>query len=254
MYRLIIFLKAVKRIKCFISFKYAVISCFLLMFFIPGINIYSETLFEKGEALFLENKLQEASAVLEGALEKDPNNSRIMLYLGFSYAGLKNYEKSIEMFKNGARTSVSEKDKFYYNAGNMYYISGKYTLAEDMFTQAIRYNGSNTASYLNRANSRLKMMNKSEALSDYRLFLNLEPENYQKESIEKLISLLEGEITSDRIKKEEEEARKIAEEERRKALLEDILNSLEDVGSETKNISAESEKIEDYEEELELEE
>ena len=123
-----------------------------------------------------------------------------------------------------------------------------------MFTQAIRYNGSNTASYLNRANTRLKMMNKSEAVSDYRLFLNLEPENYQRESIEKLISLLEGEISADRIKKEEDAARKAAEEERRKALLEDILNSLEEVGSETKNVSAESEEIDDSIEELELEE
>ena len=226
----------------------------MLMLFIQGINIYSETLFEKGEALFLENKLQEASAVLEGALEKEPENSKIMLYLGFSYAGLKNYDKSIQMFKNGAKASLNEKDKFYYNAGNIYYISGKYTLAEDMFTQAIRYNGSNTASYLNRANSRLKMMNKSEAVSDYRLFLNLEPDNYQKESIEKLISLLEGEITDEKVRKEEEASRKAAEEERRKALLEDILNSLEDVGNETKNISADSEKIENYEEELELEE
>ena len=76
------------------------------MFFIIGINIYSETLFEKGEALFLENKLQEAAAVLEGALEKEPGNSRIMLYLGFSYAGLKNYDKSIEIFKNGARILI----------------------------------------------------------------------------------------------------------------------------------------------------
>ncbi len=167
-----------------------------------------------------------------------------MLYLGFSYAGLKDYEKSVDMFKKGARTANADKDQFYYNAGNIYYLSGKFTLAEDMYTQAIKSNSSNTASYLNRANSRLKMMNKNDALSDYRLFLNLEPENYQKDSIAKLISLLEEEITTEKLQKEEEDARKLAEEERRKALLEDILNSLDEVGSETKNISADSEEIE----------
>ncbi len=251
MYRLIIFLKAVKRL---ILLKRMKLDLLCLFLFLLPVAVHPETLFEKGEALFMNNQLQEASALFEGALEKDPGNSKILLYLGFSYAGLKNYDKSVEMFKRGARTVTAGKDRFYYNAGNIYYLTGKYTLAEDMFTQAIQYNGSNTASYLNRANSRLKLMHKSEAVSDYRLFLNLEPGNSQRESIEKIIALLEGEITDEKTRKEEEEARKIAEEERRKALLEDILNSLEDVGSETKNISAESEKIDDSIEELELEE
>ena len=225
-----------------------------IIFASSGVNLAAESLFDKGKALFLDNKLQEASAVLKGALEKEPENSRIMLYLGFSYAGQKDYEKSLDMFKKGARTALTDKDQFFYNAGNIYYIIGKFTLAEDMFTQAIRNNGSNTASYLNRANSRLKMMNRKDALSDYRLFMNLEPDNYQKDLIRKLISLLEEEITTEKLQKEEEAARKLAEEERRKALLEDILNSLEEVGSETKNISADSEEIDDSIEELELEE
>ena len=229
-------------------------SCFLLIIlFLSSENIYSESLFEKGESLFMENRLKEASAVLEGALEKEPENSRIYLYLGFSNAGLKNYEKALEYFKNGAKYA-GDKDVYYYNAGIIYYITGKYTLAEDMFTQSIRSNSSNTSSYLNRANSRLKLTHKADAVSDYRLFLNLEPDNYQKESIEKLISLLEEEITLEKISREEAEIREKAEEERRKALLEDILNSLEEVGSETKNISADSEEINDYDEELELEE
>ena len=59
-------------------------SCFLLIIlFLSSENIYSESLFEKGESLFMENRLKEASAVLEGALEKEPENSRIYLYLGF---------------------------------------------------------------------------------------------------------------------------------------------------------------------------
>ena len=217
-------------------------------------NTYSETLFEKGETLFMENRLSEAVTVLEGALEKEPDNSKIFLYLGFSNARLENYDKAASYFKEGAKKALEEKAVYYYNAGNIYYLSGNYTLAEDMFTQAILNNSGHTASYLNRANSRLKLDHKKDAVSDYRLFLNLDPENYQKESIEKLISLLEGDISSEKIQKEEAAARKLEEEERRKALLEDILSSLEDVGKETKNISAESEEIDDYEEELELEE
>jgi tetratricopeptide (TPR) repeat protein len=226
----------------------------LIFLFIIMQNISSETLFEKGEALFMENSLSEAVSVLEGALEKEPDNSKILLYLGFANARLENYDKSASYFKDGAKKALAEKDIYYYNAGNIYYLSGKYTLAEDMFTQAITNNGEHTASYLNRANSRLKLDHKKDAVSDYRLFLNLDPANYQKESIEKLIALLEGDISTDKIQKEEMQMRKLEEEERRKALLEDILSSLEDVGKETKNISAESEEIDDYEEELELEE
>ncbi len=254
MYRLIIFFKAVKRIKLFITNDFRITGIFFILIALFPPIVISETLFEKGESLFMENRLQEAAAVLEGALEKEPQNSTVMLYLGFSYAGMKNYEKSLEMFKNGAKSASSDKDIYYYNAGNIYYLSGKFTLAEDMFTQAIQNNGSNTGSYLNRANSRLKQGHKAEAISDYRIFLNMEPENHQKDSIEKLIALLQNEITDEKVRMEEEAERKKAEEERRKALLEDILNSLEDVGSETKNIPAESEKITDYEEELELEE
>ena len=112
---------------------------------------------------------------------------------------LKIMKRLLNILKNGAKYA-EDKDVYYYNAGIIYYITGKFTLAEDMFTQAIRSNSSNTSSYLNRANSRLKLTHKEDAVSDYRLFLNLEPDNYQKESIEKLISLLEEEITLEKNK------------------------------------------------------
>ena len=229
---------------------------YFLPFFILvlTVNSYSESLFEKGELLFRENRTAEAVSILQGALEKEPENEKIYLYLGFSYAGLGDYDKSVKFFREGAQKSLAEKDVYYYNAGNIYYLKGDFTLAEGMFTQAVKANGGNTAGYLNRANSRLKLDMKKEALSDYRIYLNLEPATYQRESIEKLIALLESDIEDEKIREEEKQVRKQAEEERRKALLEDVLNSLENVGKETRNISAESEKIDDYKEELELEE
>jgi tetratricopeptide (TPR) repeat protein len=230
----------------------------ILIFIFSFYNLYSlfsqENLFEKGEKLFMENKPQEAVSVLLGALEQSPDNEKIYLMLGTSYAQLKNYDKAVNYFKDGARKAYKDKDLYFYNAGNVYYLMEQYPLADEMYSRALRENSSRGIIYLNRANTRLNMSMKEDAVADYKLYLTLDPENYQKDNIRKLIALLETRAEAEQIKKQEEELRKIAEEQRKQDMLREVLDSLKQIGQETRKVSAGTEKISDYEEELELKE
>jgi len=227
---------------------------FIFSFYNLNILYSQENLFDKGEKLFMDNKPQEASVVLLGALEQSPDNEKIYLMLGTAYAQLKNYDKAVAYFKDGARKAYKDKELFYYNAGNIYYLMEQYPLADEMYSRALRENSSRGNIYLNRANARLNMAMKSEAVADYKLYMTFEPENYQKDNIKKLIALLETQAEAEQIKKQEEEFRKIAEEQRKQDMLKEVLDSLKQVGQETRKVSAGTEKIGDYEEELELKE
>ncbi len=227
----------------------------ILLFIVPFINLSAqENMLEKGEKLFMENKPVEAIPVLTASLSQFPDNDKTYMMLGIAYSQTKNYEKAVSSFKDGARKALRDRDLFYYNAGNIYYLMEQYPLAEEMYSRAIRENGSRGSLYLNRANARLSMDMKEDAVSDYRVYLSIEPENYQKDSILRLIALLEKNAQDEKARKQEDELRKVAEEQRKQEMLKDVLDSLKDVGQETRKVSAGTEKIGNYDEELELKE
>lgn len=227
----------------------------MILFFISLFNLFSQDrVFERGEALFMENKPAEAIPLLLSSLEKNPENEKLYMMLGISYSQTGNYANAVNYFKDGARVSAGEKDIYFYNAGNIYYLMGEYQLAEDMFSRALRENRNKGSIYLNRANARLMLGRKEDAVNDYKTFLVLDPLNYQKDSVEKLIALLETKARQETARKQEEEARRIAEEQRREELLRDVLDSLKQVSQETRKVSAETETISDYQEDLELKE
>jgi len=228
---------------------------FLLLFSTPFICLYAEeNLLGRGEELFMQNRPADAIPLLLGALERNPDEEKIYLMLGTSYSQTKNFDKAVNYFKEGAKKALKNRDLYYYNAGNTYYIMGEYPLAEEMYSRAIRENGSRSSSYLNRANARLSMGKREDAVSDYKVYLTIEPDNYQRETIQKLIDLLEKRTSEELIKKQQDEARKLAEEKRKQEMLKDVLDSLKNISGETRNVSAGTEKISDYEEELELKE
>ncbi len=229
---------------------------FIILLFINSfINLHGqEKLFKSAEELFLNNKPADAIPLFVTALQQDPNNEKIYMMLGISYAQTKNYTKAIETFQEGAKKALKDRDIFYYNAGNIYYVTGQYVPANEMYSKAIRENGNNADIYLNRANTRLNMQMYEDAVADYKVYLALDPQTYQRESILKLIGILEGRLAHEKQLKEEEEQRRLAEEQRRQELLNEVLGSLKNVGDETRNVSAGSEKISDYEEELDLNE
>ena len=189
--------------------------------------------FDKGEALFVLNKPQDAAPLLESALNADPSNEKAYLYLGIIYQQLGDAQKAIDVLKRGLDIATSFKDLFYYNMGNDFFSRKEFTTADEMYTHAIDSNKSMSESYLNRANTRLQLQNLDGALADYTLFLQLVPQDPQRPSIEKVMALLR-QVQDDR-----EKARQ-AELAKQQALMNDVLKSLNNAGDATKNLSVES--------------
>ena len=150
----------------------------------------SSEFFDKGEALFVQNKPQDARPLLESALNDDPSNEKTYLYLGIIYQQLGDPQKAIDILKKGLGVASAFKDLFYYNMGNDYFSRKEFAFAEEMYTSAIANNKNLTESYLNRANTRLQMQNYDGALGDYSLFLQLAPQDPQRPAIEKIMALL----------------------------------------------------------------
>ncbi len=205
-----------------------------------------DTLFEKGEQLFLNNEPDKAVSVLEAALKEDPENSKIYLYLGIAYEQLGEYDKAISFLKLGVDKSGKYTDLFYVNIGNNYVRKNMPEKAVEAYTKALSVKSTNADALRNRAGEYLKLGEYDKALSDYKLYLTLEPNAYQKENIEKVISLLENKIDEIAKKKLEEERKKLAEEKKQQELLDKVLNSLNNASEDTTNLSAGSGNVEQY--------
>lgn len=244
----------------------------------------------EGEKAFVENRPQDAVILLEGEISSGSASAVSYNYLGLSYFQLGNYDKSVEAFQKGLGVAGTNKKVLAYNQGNSYYAKKDYASAANSFSLALTADSTFYNALLNRANSYLMGDNLSEALTDYKRYILLVPEDPQKENIVLLIAALETEITdrqlaaeaaareAERIAEEErrmkeemakreaeerarleaEEAerqrieaeRKAAEAERRRKLLEDVANSLQNTDS--TNMSAGAEDLIDYDQEAEL--
>jgi tetratricopeptide (TPR) repeat protein len=100
----------------------------------------ASALFEKGSALFVQNKPAEARPLLEEALAEDPSNETVYLYLGVVYQQLGDPEKAITVLKRGLNIATLHKDLFLYNIGNNFFSRGEFTFAEESYTAAVTAN------------------------------------------------------------------------------------------------------------------
>ena len=226
---------------------------FLIILIVFTANAAGQTMFENGEALLLENRLTDAAAAFESVIESEPGNSAAYLYLGYIYEVKQDYQSAVNILSKGITESETDRDRLYFNLANNYFKAEAWEDAADMYSKAIRSSSGFAEPYLNRANCRVRTGEYSLAVRDYRLYLNMKPDDRQRSSIEKMISMLELTIVEDEKRREEEQQRRLAEEARQKALLDSVLNSLSNAGSDTTNLSAESENIEDIELDLDIE-
>lgn len=192
----------------------------LLLFFIFSGVLGAQTVFSRGEELFLRNRPREAAPLLESALQEEPQNEKIYLYLGIVYEQLGNPDRAVILLERGLERSFLYRDLFYFNLGNNYMNKGDSAKAEEMYSRAIETNGSLADAYLNRANAEVRQERFPEAVKDYRLYLAMEPETPQRPQIERMIQLIQGlmeereaqRLAEEQRQREEEERRRIAEE------------------------------------------
>jgi tetratricopeptide (TPR) repeat protein len=209
----------------------------------------AQSSFSRGEALFLDNKPQEALVHLESAVAENPGNARAALYLGISYQQLDRTDEAIAVYRRALPGAGKDTALVAYNLGNAYYTKGNASLAEQYYSQAIEADPVYASAYLNRANTRVGQGALREAIVDYELYLSLEPVSSKRPQIEQLLGLIREEFAA-------EERRKIQEEveaERRQRLLEEVAASLQSAAEESQGLSSGSEEVLGYEGEFELE-
>ena len=163
--------------------------------------------FLQGENLFKENRVEEAVPFLKSAIStgKCPKAYK---YLALCYEKMGLLKESLEVCTEGMKISGTDKKVLAFNAGNVCFAMEDFYSAEKWYSLAIAANRLYAPPVLNRANAELKQEKYIASLEDYKLYLDLSPNDRQKPEIEQLISLLEG------LKKAEED--RLAEEKRLK--------------------------------------
>ena len=98
---------------------------FTILFFSLSLSsLFSSTFLEEGEKLFLENNPKDSAPLLEAALNEDPTNEKIYLYLGIVYDQLGELDKSTKIMRRGLNVATTIKDILYFNIGNNLFKKG----------------------------------------------------------------------------------------------------------------------------------
>ena len=224
---------------------------FSLLFFVASATMLSSDVVEEATKAFMDDNPREAVPLLEAAVQQDPDNEKLYLYLGIAHEQLQEWESAAETYQKGLEIA-GDRTTFLFNLGNNYTRMGEYEKAMDAYTRAIETGGETPPAYLNRANLRVRMEEYQAAVADYRIYLSLRPNTPQRESIERMISLLTDKLRAAEAQRREEERRKKEEERRRKELLDQVLSSLEESSEETKNLQAGTGDVKEYEEDFDI--
>lgn len=214
----------------------------------------STELADRAVKLFMADKPKDAIPVLEQAVKEDGADQKLRLYLGIAYQQAGRWEDSIAAFRAGLSSSVEYRHQYLFNIGNSFFALGKNAFALEYFDQAIAAKNDFAPAYLNRANAKMRLGDRSGAASDYTVYLGLEPASPQAGEIRRLLDLLGAKLADEERKKAEEEARKLAEEQARKAMLDAVAKSLLQAAESTTNLSAGSGDVQGYDADLSLDE
>ncbi len=214
---------------------------------------YGQSVFSKGEDLFLRNRPQEAIPLLEAALAEDGAHVVAALYLGIAYQQSDRHDDAVAVFRRILPRAGDKTALVAFNLGNAYFAKGGASFAIQYYTQALQADPNYASAYLNRANARVKMGAVQESTADYEQFLALEPSSPKRPQIEQLLALIRGEAAAAERARESAAAEAKAEEDRRRRLLEEVAASLQSAAEETRGLQAGAEEVLSYDGEFELE-
>ncbi len=252
----------------------------VLLFVTIGVTgLSAESARSRGERLFLEDDPAGARGYLEQAVEENPQDFRLYMYLAVVLEQLADYDTAIDVLLDAAELPEAELGVVYFNLANNHFRNGDTERAEEYYTKSVEEDPRLADAYLNRANLRVRGSKYDGAISDYRDYLRLEPRSSQRRDVERMIALLrdtqeaeqrqaeaerrraeelarqEREAEAARVAEERrrvEEAQRVAREaeERRRVLLDSVLDSLGGATGEGRSVRAPGEDIEDIDEGL----
>lgn len=232
------------------KYRYCMLVWAVLLFSAP---LFSGDLAEQGQKLFLENKPAEAAPLLEQASRQAGADEMLFLYLGISYMQLTRYDEAMAAFRRGLSAASSYTHLFHFNIGNTFFMQNRNSFALESYTAALAANTNYAPAYLNRANVHMRLGDTKSAVSDYGVYLALDPASGQAAEIRRLLDLLNTRIAAAQQEEALRQAQKEAEEAARAALMETVAQSLLDAAMDTTNLSAGSTGVEGYDEEFSLE-
>jgi len=157
--------------------------------------------FARGEEFFIRNEPGEALPYLEKAFAANQSNVEGALYLAMCYEQLDRLDEAAKVYRAILPAGGGKEALIACNLGNIYFRKGSAGLAEQFYTQAIRYNPAYAAAWLNRANARVKAGSLKAALPDYERYLALEPDASQRSRIEQVVRLIQQEFAAEEIRR-----------------------------------------------------
>lgn len=152
---------------------------------------FASDLYDRAFSAYKSNKPKEAQTLFMQLLEEEGPDASVYNYLGVSFYQTGDFEKSINAFEKGSTVPFANRALLYFNAGNSAFALNDFFRAEKFYTSSIAADDRYSSSYLNRANTRVKLEKFKEAFADYDSYLKLEPETSQKDSIQAMMKLIE---------------------------------------------------------------
>jgi tetratricopeptide (TPR) repeat protein len=226
---------------------------FLTILLGGGGLLWGQNSFSRGEDLFLRNKPGEALPFLEAAVVEDPVHIQAFYYLGMAYQQLDRLEDAITAYQDILPRAGDETSRVAYNLGNLWYAKGDADTARQYYTLSIEADPAHASAYLNRANAEVRARALREAITDYEVYLSLEPRSPKRPRIEQLLAFIREEFAGEERRRLVAEQQSRIEAERKRRLLEEVSASLHSAAEDIQGVSAGSEDVQGYEGEFELE-
>lgn len=230
-----------------------------IIIIITAVSVFAEDALTQGKKFLLNNQPDKAVPFFHKAASEGKNDPKINLYLGVCYISLGKYAEAEQQLLAGKSKDSAGSYLYSYNLGNIYFLQSRFAEAEEAYTAALAMRRAYPPAVLNRANTYIKLEQYTQALKDYKFYLNLEPAASQRQAIQRMVSLLESEQQEAEMLRMREETRKLAEEagrqaaeERYKKLQEEINANLQSVDN-AASFSAGSDETLDYSEDYNLE-
>ena len=226
---------------------------------VPVVSGFADDALTQGKNFLLKNQPDKALPLFYQASSEGQNDPKINLYLGICYISLGKYAEAEQQLLAGKSKDAAGSYLYSYNLGNVYFSQSRFTEAEEAYTAALSVRRAYPPAVLNRANTYIKLENYSLALEDYKFYLNLEPAASQRQTIQRMISLLESEQREAAMIRMQEETQKLAEEAERRAAearykrLQDEINANLQSVDNASSLSAGSDETLDYSEDYNLE-
>ncbi len=245
---------------CYISARRILSTVAYLYIILISTNlVFAQDALSEGKKLLLNNQPHKAAPLFYKAIADGKTDPLIHLYLGVCYIKLEKYAEAEQQLLAGKDKNTASAYLYWYNLGNVYFTQSRFTEAEEAFSAALAARRAYPPAVLNRANTYIKLENYSNALEDYKFYLNIEPTTSQRQAIQRMVSLLEAERHQTEMLRMQEEAQRLAEEAERRAAeeryrkLQDEINANLQSVDNTSSLSAGSDETLDYSEDYNIE-